>query len=81
MQLVINMKVKNKYSASTNAFYAADLIDEYIEAGTLPTDAVDVDTDTFVEFTNDPPEGKVRAAGKKGLPAWIGTPKPAITPE
>ncbi|MDU1191785.1 MAG: hypothetical protein E6995_18000 [Enterobacteriaceae bacterium] len=64
------MTVKDKYSASTNAFYVADLMPEYIRSGSLPDDAIDVHAEMFVEFTSEPPVGKIRAANEKGFPEW-----------
>ncbi|AUZ66618.1 tail fiber assembly protein [Citrobacter amalonaticus] len=58
------------YSASENGFVDGDKKEVYERAGTWPTDAVEVDAATFVEFTGLPPDGKVRIAGDDGMPAW-----------
>lgn len=46
---------------------------DYIEAGTLPSDIVLVNAGVFQEYTQEPPEGKMRGA-KDGLPVWIDIP-------
>lgn len=38
--------------------------------GTWPEDAVEVDDNIYLEFTAEPPEGKMRIAGENGLPVW-----------
>lgn len=59
-----------KYSPSNNTFYPSFLIAEYITAGTLPSDAVDVSNEIYSDFTGEPPAGMYRVAGSDGLPAW-----------
>nr|WP_140918463.1 tail fiber assembly protein [Limnobaculum xujianqingii] len=58
------------YSKEMNAFYLADGKDNYLSAGTWPADAVGVSLDIFNEFSDVPPEGKIRVAGQDGLPKW-----------
>ncbi|MES0226615.1 hypothetical protein [Citrobacter braakii] len=53
-----------KYSASKNAFYPESLIPEYIKAGTMPDDLIDVSADIFMEYTGIPPSGEV-GGGRK----------------
>lgn len=64
-----------KYSAKNDVFIPASFIAEYEEAGWDFSDAIDVDDDVYLEFIN-PPSGKVRVAGKDGLPAWEDIPPP-----
>lgn len=44
--------------------------DDYQRADTWPDDAVEVDDNIYLEFTAEPPEGKMRIAGEDGLPVW-----------
>lgn len=64
-----------KYSAKNDVFIPASFIAEYEEARWDFSDAIDVDDDVYLEFIN-PPAGKVRVAGKDGLPAWEDIPPP-----
>lgn len=67
------------YSPSKNAFYPDDLKQVYIDAGTFPSDTVEVSDDVWLEFAgNHPPEGKQRAAGHDNLPCWVDIPLPDI---
>ncbi|HFL4661228.1 TPA: tail fiber assembly protein [Escherichia coli] len=63
------------YSARNNAFYPYSLREAYIASGTWPDDGVIVGEEIFLEYTN-PPAGKIRIAGKDGLPAWADIPPP-----
>lgn len=67
------------YSASTNMFYDGDLKESYKVGSGWPDDLVAVDNDTFTKFIQSPPDGKIRVAGKNGMPAWGDIPPP--TPE
>ncbi|KJF75983.1 hypothetical protein UA45_20925, partial [Morganella morganii] len=53
-------------------FYAKDWIDDYGDS--YPADAIDVDESVFIEYTSAAPVGKVRVAGKKGVPQWADEP-------
>lgn len=64
-----------KYSAKNDVFIPASFIAEYEKSGWDFSDAIDVDDDVYLEFIN-PPSGKVRVAGKDGLPAWEDIPPP-----
>jgi hypothetical protein len=57
------------------------MLEDYISAGTLPDDLVDVSEDIYHQYIEAPPEGKTRGANAKGMPAWIASPKPVETPE
>jgi len=58
------------YSPVTNTFYPLELMDDYVNAGTWPEVNIEVDSQTYYEFTAPPPEGKVRVAGIHGFPTW-----------
>lgn len=65
------------YSRRKNSFYPSELIEIYKESRSLPDDIVEVDNNVWQEFAAMPaPEGKVRIAGKDGLPAWSDIPLP-----
>lgn len=68
-----------KFSARTGSFFPVSMLNDYIEAGSLPDDLVDVDETTFWQFCASPPSGKQRGANAQGYPAWIDVPPP--TPE
>lgn len=60
------------YSSKNNIFYKNDLRKKYEENNSWPDDAIDVDDDVFSIFGAQlPPTGKVRGAGKNGLPVWV----------
>lgn len=61
------------YSKKTNSFYPFSLKTEYQGSGTWPQDGVEIDEDTFVEFSS-PPAGKIRVAGSDGYPVWADVP-------
>lgn len=61
------------FSEKTNSFYPETMKNDYLEAGTLPSDIVLVDVDVFQEYTQEPPEGKMRGV-KDGFPVWIDIP-------
>lgn len=67
---------KYKFSAKTNSFYPVELLESYEEAGTLPTDLLDVTDEAYTIFIEQPPEGKVRGS-KKGMPAWVNISPPS----
>lgn len=67
-----------KWSASNAAFFPEEMIDEYKENGWDLSDAVDVSIDVYNEYSQNPPEGKVRAVGTDGMPCWAGIPEPTI---
>lgn len=61
------------YSAINNTFYPLSLKELYMEAGTWPTDGIEVSDELFNNFCVAP-EGKIRVAGEDGLPKWIDIP-------
>lgn len=70
---------KYLYSAVNNAFYPYSLEDEYKTAGSWPKDGIEVEYSVFLQYTAQPPLGKVRIAGDEKLPAWGDV--PALTHE
>lgn len=67
------------YSKTTNAFYLEDNKANYQAENAWPDDVVNVSVEVFSEFSGVPPEGKIRVAGKNGLPEWQDI--PPLTPE
>lgn len=65
------------YSATMNTFYLASIKQNYIDTGSFPDDAKEIEDDIFQQFAAaTPPEGKMRIAGKEGLPIWADIPFP-----
>lgn len=65
------------YSATENAFFPAILQTSYKNAGSWPAKGKWVDESVFTEFATSPaPAGKMRVAGKNGMPTWGDLPKP-----
>ena len=64
------------YSPKNNAFYPLDLKQDYVSAGSWPSDAIEVDESIFLTFSSTPPVGKVRVAGEDNLPSWGDIPPP-----
>lgn len=62
---------KYLYSAKTNAFYPFSSEDSYRATGVWPDSGVDVDEETFTEFTSEPPDGKIRGGNSEGYPCWM----------
>lgn len=65
-----------QFSASTGCFYPHELLQDYRDNDSLPTDLIAVGDDVFHEFTGVPPEGKQRGVGTDGKPAWVDIPLP-----
>lgn len=63
------------YSKENNAFYPLSMRQDYIDAGTWPSDGIEVDDSVFEEFYIAPP-GKIRVGGDDGLPVWADIPTP-----
>ncbi|HHR6573250.1 TPA: tail fiber assembly protein [Providencia alcalifaciens] len=65
------------YSATENAFFPAILQTSYKNAGSWSAKGKWVDESVFTEFATSPaPAGKMRVAGKNGMPKWSDLPKP-----
>jgi len=65
------------WSASTNAFYAVALREQYEASGSLPSDITDIDDSVASVFMGMPPEGKERGVGADNMPAWNDLPLPS----
>lgn len=68
-----------QFSASTGCFYPHELLQDYRDNDSLPTDLIAVGDDVFLEFTGVPPEGKQRGVSTDGKPAWVDIPLPTKT--
>ncbi|EPA0328447.1 TPA: tail fiber assembly protein [Enterobacter hormaechei] len=64
------------FSPSENAFYAGELKESYIAAGSWPSDALEVDESLYLEFIDEPPAGKYRGVDDAGMPCWLEIPPP-----
>ncbi|WP_387464651.1 tail fiber assembly protein [Photorhabdus sp. RM323S] len=62
------------FSALNKAFYPILLQQDYIEAGSWPTDPIFVTDNTFSQFSGTPLEGKILSAGEDNLPCWADIP-------
>ena len=62
------------FSATTNTFYMESMKDDYVMAGTWPSDAIEVSEAVFQEYCGQPPSGKTRGADDSGMPAWVDLP-------
>lgn len=58
------------FSAEKNLFFPETLKSSYEKTGDWPSDGVEVDELVFIEFTANPPEGKVRGV-VDNMPAWV----------
>lgn len=65
------------YSSKTNAFYPLILKEEYESANSWPADAVAVSDEVYMNYSANPPAGKVRAGDNNGYPDWIDIPPPS----
>lgn len=67
--------MKSKYfSPAENAFYATELKESYVSAGSWPTDAIEVQESLYLEFVAEPPAGKYRGVNNSGMPCWLDIP-------
>lgn len=63
------------YSPQKNEFFPKSLKQSYVDAGVFPDDVIEVADEIWLEFAGkQAPEGKMRIAGKNGLPCWVDTP-------
>ncbi|EKI6742611.1 tail fiber assembly protein [Escherichia coli] len=67
------------FSPENNAFYPVALKNDYLIAGTLPDDLIEVSDNVFMEYSGTPPEGKERGVAEDGYPIWVSL--PPLTPE
>ncbi|MCA7863234.1 tail fiber assembly protein [Enterobacter hormaechei] len=64
------------YDVLTNAFYPIALKDIYELNGMNFDNAQEVDEKLFIEYSGEPPKGKIRIASEDGFPAWGDIPPP-----
>lgn len=64
------------YSAKNNAFFPVAMLEKYQDSGWYLDDLVDISDDVAKDYMGDVPNGKIRAADKKGFPIWIDSPPP-----
>ncbi|HEI8296062.1 tail fiber assembly protein [Proteus mirabilis] len=63
------------YSPKKNEFYPEQLKQDYLNMGVFPPDVIEVSDEVWLEFAgNLAPEGKIRIAGKNGIPIWEDVP-------
>ncbi|MGK0685332.1 tail fiber assembly protein [Serratia marcescens] len=62
------------YSAITNSFYPEELLQDYIESNSAPSDLRQINEDIFMIYSGAAPIGKERGADKDGLPCWVDQP-------
>lgn len=65
------------FSPAENAFYAAELVDSYMAAGTWPDDAAKVEDALYRAFIAEPPAGQYRGVNEAGMPCWLDIPAPS----
>ncbi|GAB0940295.1 hypothetical protein MZ16F91_07610 [Escherichia coli] len=58
-----------KWSAKNNAFFPVEDLARYCNGWDL-TDLVDIEQSAVDVYNSRPPEGKIRIAGKDGMPSW-----------
>lgn len=63
------------FSKSELAFYPSSLKSDYINAGTFPSDTVEVSQEVRDEFNFNAPAGFTLGADDDGMPAWVEIPK------
>lgn len=64
------------YSAKHNSFFPLELKDDYINGIGWPEDAIEVTNSIYIEYSGEPPEGKIRVPGADGMPEWGDIPAP-----
>lgn len=68
----------NYLFSETGFFYPFNLKEKYVKSGNWPESGVEVEESVFLEFTGQPPEGKVCRRGTDGLPVWVDAPPPVL---
>lgn len=63
------------YAYANNSFYPMSMRANYEASGSWPSSYVEVDEDEFLQYSQNPPEGKQRGTGSDGHPAWVDIPK------
>ncbi|HDC4533313.1 TPA: tail fiber assembly protein [Enterobacter asburiae] len=64
------------YDVSTNAFYPIAMKEIYESNGMNFDNAKEVDEKLFIEYSGEPPKGKIRIASEDGFPGWGDIPPP-----
>ncbi|WP_313109631.1 tail fiber assembly protein [Atlantibacter sp.] len=62
------------WSPTNNAFFPAEMIDDYRASGWDFNDLILVEDAVFDEYSVAPPAGKIRGISADGLPEWINEP-------
>ncbi|KTI34166.1 tail fiber assembly protein [Enterobacter roggenkampii] len=62
------------YAYSNGLFYPLSMKVEYEAAKSWPDTFSEVSNEEFIEFTGNPPPGKIRGTGVDGKPLWIDIP-------
>lgn len=65
------------YSAKHNSFFPAFYLSDYEDKNWDLSDVVEISDETAKEYMSSPPPGKIRVAGKDGMPAWSDLPPPS----
>lgn len=66
------------WSPANNAFFPAEMIDDYRASGWDFNDLIPVEDVVFYEYSVAPPDGKIRGISADGLPEWINEPPLAM---
>lgn len=67
------------YSPSVNSFYPSQLRQDYVKAGTWPSDAIEVTDTEYQEYGQcNPPAGMERGPDGSGRPSWVPIPPPDL---
>ncbi|MBM3073624.1 tail fiber assembly protein [Lelliottia sp. RWM.1] len=66
------------WSPTNNAFFPAEMIDDYRASGWDFNDLIPVEDEVFYEYSVAPPDGKIRGISADGLPDWINEPPLAM---
>ncbi|PWW07830.1 tail fiber assembly protein [Mangrovibacter plantisponsor] len=64
------------FSATTCGFYDDYLKDNYLKAGSWPSDAREVTAEELAIYTTPPETGKKLGSDSSGSPAWVDVPPP-----
>ncbi|UTC25965.1 tail fiber assembly chaperone [Phage vB_KsaM-C1] len=67
--------MKYYFSPQKNIFVTDINKSVYESSGNWPEDLTEVDYQTFVNFTGNPPQGKTRGTDSHGFPKWVKAPK------
>ncbi|ECI2457635.1 hypothetical protein AH259_11305 [Salmonella enterica subsp. enterica] len=64
------------FSPEKRAFYPAELRQNYIDAGTLPEDVIEVEDSVRDIYNSQPPSGKMLGVDSASHPVWVDIPSP-----